>query len=335
MSRLLEVRGLGVRFPVQRSLGARLARRPSAVHVLCDVSLDVERGQTVALVGESGSGKSTLARAVVGLVRAQQGSIRLDGREILGSVEGMRAARRTVAMTFQDPVGSLSPRLTVRALLLEALHLRRLAPADRAGRAAELLSLVGLSADLLGRFPHELSGGQARRVGVARALALEPALLLADEPTSGLDVSVQGEILNLLADVQRRLGLALLLICHDMAVVRVVADRVAVLYLGRVVEEGPVAAVLGAPRHPYTRALLAASPPPDPDLPAIEPELSGDVPSLLRRPPGCELHGRCLFAQERCRQDAPPLVEEAGRSWRCHYPLPTSHDTCNRLHSGA
>lgn len=323
-ARLLEVRGLGVRFPAPRSLAARLAGRSSVVDVLCDVSLDVERGQTVALVGESGSGKSTLARTVVGLVRPHHGSIRLDGREILGSAGRMRAARRTVAMTFQDPVGSLSPRLTVRALLFEALYLRGIATADRARRAAELLSLVGLSSDLLGRFPHGLSGGQARRVGVARALALDPALLLADEPTSGLDVSVQGEILNLLADVQRRLGLALLLICHDMAVVRLVADRVAVLYLGRVVEEGPVAAVLGAPRHPYTRALLAANPPPGPDLPPVEPQLSGDVPSLLCRPSGCELHGRCLLVQERCRREAPPLVEDGGRSWRCHYPLADS-----------
>jgi peptide/nickel transport system ATP-binding protein len=317
---LLDVRGLGVRFPVQRSLAARLAGRPGLVDVLCDVSLEVARGRTVALVGESGSGKSTLARAVVGLVRAHRGSIRLDGREISGSIEGMRAARRAVAMTFQDPVGSLSPRLTVRSLLFEALGLRGRA-GDRAGRASELLSLVGLPPDFLGRFPHELSGGQARRVGVARALALEPELLLADEPTSGLDVSVQGEILNLLVDLQRRLGLALLLICHDMAVVRLVADRVAVLYLGRVVEEGPVEQVLDAPRHPYTRALLAANPPPDPDLPPVEPQLSGDVPSLLRRPSGCELHGRCPLAQERCRREAPRLVEEAGRGYRCHFPL--------------
>lgn len=320
-ARLLEIRGLGVRFPVQRSLAARLAGRSGVADVLCDVSLDVERGQTVALVGESGSGKSTLARAVLGLVRVQHGSIRIDGREISGSAEGMRAARRTVAMTFQDPVGSLSPRLTVRSLLFEALGLRG-RTGDRAGRAAELFSLVGLSSDFLGRFPHELSGGQARRVGVARALALEPELLLADEPTSGLDVSVQGEILNLLVDVQRRLGLALLLICHDMAVVRLVAERVVVLYLGRVVEEGPVDQVLGAPRHPYTRALLAANPPPDPDLPPVEPQLRGDVPSLLRRPSGCELHGRCLLAQERCRREAPLLVDDAGRRCRCHFPLP-------------
>jgi len=317
---LLEIRGLGVRFPVPRSLAARLAGRPGGVDVLCDVSLDVERGRTVALVGESGSGKSTLARAVVGLVRAQQGSIRLDGREISRSAEGMRAARRTVAMTFQDPVGSLSPRLTVRSLLVESLGLRGRA-GNPGARTAELLSLVGLSPDFLGRFPHELSGGQARRVGVARALALEPELLLADEPTSGLDVSVQGEILNLLVDVQRRLRLALLLICHDMAVVRLVADRVAVLYLGRVVEEGPVAAVLARPRHPYTRALVAASPPPDPELPVTEPQLTGDVPSLLHRPPGCELHGRCPLAQERCRREAPALEAHGGRSHRCHFPL--------------
>ena len=318
---LLEVRDLGVRFLVQRALSARLAGKPGHVDVLCNVSLRVERGQTVALVGESGSGKSTLARAVLGLVRAQSGSIALDGREVRGSRQALGEARRRVAMTFQDPVGSLSPRLTVRSLLFEALGLRGHA-GERAGRAAELLSLVGLSPDLLGRFPHELSGGQARRVGVARALALEPELLLADEPTSGLDVSVQGEVLNLLVDVQRRLGLALLLICHDMAVVRLVADRVAVLYLGRVVEEGPVDQVLGAPRHPYTRALLAANPPPDPDLPPVEPQLSGDVPSLLRRPSGCELHGRCPLAQERCRREAPPLIEDAGRGYRCHFPLP-------------
>ncbi|HVS66165.1 MAG TPA: dipeptide/oligopeptide/nickel ABC transporter ATP-binding protein, partial [Thermoanaerobaculia bacterium] len=214
---LLEVRDLCVRFPVKRSLAARLRRRPGSIDALCDVSLRIERGQTVALVGESGSGKSTLARAVLGLVRAQGGSIGLDGRELRGAPSALREARRKVAMTFQDPVGSLSPRLSVRSLLLEALQVRGVPAAERAARVVELLELVGLGPDFLGRFPHELSGGQARRVGVARALALEPELLLADEPTSGLDVSVQGEILNLLVDVQKRLGLALLLICHDMA----------------------------------------------------------------------------------------------------------------------
>jgi len=318
---LLQVRGLDVSFPVSRSLAARLAGRPGSVDVLCGVSLEVERGQSVALVGESGSGKSTLARAIVGLVGAEKGSIAVGGREARGSAGALREARRRVAMTFQDPVGSLSPRLTVRSLLLEALGLRGVATSRRPERAAELLELVGLSSGFLGRFPHELSGGQARRVGVARALALEPELLLADEPTSGLDVSVQGEILNLLVDVQRRLGLALLLICHNMAVVRLVADRVVVLYLGRVVEECPTAEVLAEPRHPYTRALLAASPSADPDRPPIEPELSGDVPSLLRRPAGCELHGRCREAQGRCREEAPELVFAERRGCRCHFPI--------------
>lgn len=318
---LLSIRDLEVSFPLRRSPVARLRGAPARVDVLCGVSLEVPRGQTLAIVGESGSGKSTLARSVVGLVRPRSGSIRLDGVELLASRAVLRRSRRRMAMTFQDPIGSLSPRLPVRSLLFEALQQAGVAKSDRPSRACEVLELVGLRAELLERFPHELSGGQARRVGVGRALALGPELLLADEPTSGLDVSVQGEILNLLSDVQRRLGLTLLLISHDLPVVRHVADRVAVLYLGRVVEEGPVEEVLSRPRHPYTRALVASALVPDPEEPVRPPQLVGEVPSLLRRPAGCELHGRCPIAEERCRREPPPFELEDGHGVRCHFPL--------------
>lgn len=318
---LLEIRDLDVSFPLERSPLARLARAPARVDVLCGVSLEVARGETLAIVGESGSGKSTLARSLVGLVRPRSGSIRLDGIELLESRAVLRRARRRMAMTFQDPIGSLSPRLPVRSLLFEALQLAGVARGKRAAHARELLELVGLRAELLERFPHELSGGQARRVGVARALALGPDLLLADEPTSGLDVSVQGEILNLLVSVQQKLGLTLVLISHDLLVVRHVSDRVAVLYLGRVVEEGPVEEVLARPRHPYTRALVLSALVPDPEQPARSPQLIGEVPSLLRRPAGCELHGRCPIAEERCRHEPPGFVDDDGHGVRCHFPL--------------
>ena len=230
--------------------------------------------------------------------------------------------RREIAMVFQDSVGSLSPRLRVRELLAEpfAIHrVRRDIPAE----VARLLDLVGLPGSLADRYPHQLSGGQARRVGVARALALEPRLLIADEPTAGLDVSVQGEVLNLLGGLRERMGLGMLIITHNLHVARHVADQVAILYLGRVVERGEAEAVFAQPRHPYAAALLSTGPEPDPARRARRLKLHGDVPSLRARPPGCEFHTRCPLARPRCATEPPGLSKEDGREFTCHFPLRT------------
>jgi peptide/nickel transport system ATP-binding protein len=278
-------------------------------------------GETYALVGESGSGKTTLARAVNGLVRIADGEVRFEGQRISGLPERrLGAVRRQIAMVFQDPVGSLSPRLSVRSILAEPFRVHGVA-GDIDAHVRRLLGLVGLPPAFARRYPHQLSGGQARRVGVARALALEPRLVIADEPTAGLDVSVQGEVLNLVNDLQARLGLAVLIITHNLHVVRHVADRMGVMYLGRIVEEGRTEDVFARPRHPYTLALLSANPEPDPDAPKNRVEIEGEVPSLFSRPSGCEFHTRCPFARENCAVDRPELTPDAqGRSFACHYP---------------
>ena len=223
---------------------------------------------------------------------------------------------------FQDPVASLSPRLTVRSLIIEPFHIHEVKLDDPDLRAGELLGLVGLGPEFFGRYPHELSGGQARRVGVARALALEPRLIIADEPTAGLDVSVQGEILNLMAELQERLGLAYLIITHNLPVVRHVSDRLAIMYLGRFVEQGSSERIFARPAHPYTKALLDGIPQPDPDRRRKTVSIEGEVPSLEKRPGGCEFHTRCPYAQARCREEAPGATElEPGHTVRCHFPL--------------
>ncbi len=256
--------------------------------------------------------------------------MRFEGREILGLPERrFGPLRRDMAMMFQDPVGSLSPRRTVRALITEPFAIHGLAGRelgrDPDREAERLCDMVRFPRAFLSRYPHELSGGQARRVGVARALALEPKLVIADEPTAGLDVSVQGEILNLMGDLQAEKGLSYLLITHNLAVVRHVSDRLAIMYLGRIVEEGPTDAVFGAPAHPYTHALVNGVPQPDPDHRSAPAAIVGEVPSLARRPPGCEFHPRCPFARGRCRTDPPlPRVDQSGRTFRCHFPL---HET--------
>jgi len=320
---LLEVTGLRVRF---RRLGALRALlegvRDPYVAAVEDVALAIGRATTFALVGESGSGKTTLGRAIVGLTPAQAGSVRFEGQELLGlSDRALRPWRRQLQMMFQDPVASLSPRLTVRALVGEPLRIHGAAAGDLQPEAPRLLAMVGLGADFLERYPHELSGGQARRVGVARALALEPKLIIADEPTAGLDVSVQGEILNLLARLQDRHGISYLIITHNLPVVRRISERIAIMYLGRFVEEGPTEKVFARPAHPYTLALLAATPRPDPALRRAEVELKGEIPSLAQRPEACEFHTRCPFVQPRCRAEAPQLREVApGHLARCHFP---------------
>lgn len=298
------------------------APRRAPILAVAGVSLDVRRAETFALVGESGSGKTTLARAVNGLQAISAGEIRFEGRRIDALPRAaMKPVRRRMSMMFQDPVGSLSPRMSVGELVSEPFRIHGAGGRDLRAEAERLLSLVGLPADFASRFPHQLSGGQARRVGVARAIALDPALVIADEPTAGLDVSVQGEVLNLLNELRGRLGLAMLIITHNLHVVRHVADRVAVMYLGRFVETGPVGEAFERPAHPYAAALLSASPEPDPGKARERVALPAEPPSLLARPPGCEFHPRCPWARGACRSEPPPLAGDGDRRVACHFPL--------------
>jgi peptide/nickel transport system ATP-binding protein len=313
MSGLLSVRDLHVRYPL----------RGGHVDVVHGVSLDVQRGRTLAIVGESGSGKSTLALALCGLVPLAAGQVRFDGGELARDRNGrLMPDRKRMALMFQDAVGSLSPRMTVRKILAEPRRIHATGTVDADQESSRLLSLVGLGDEIADRFPHQLSGGQARRVGVARALALRPDLLIADEPTAGLDVSVQGEVLNLLARVQRETGLGILVITHNLSVVRHVADDMAIMYLGRFIEQGDSARIFSAPRHPYTAALLSASPSPDPDARRDRIELQGEVPSLRHRPAGCEFHTRCPRARTLCTDAYPGPTQGAGsRVFHCHFPM--------------
>lgn len=321
---LLEVQGLAVRYPSLGPIRARLQGMENRfLDAVIDVSFRVKRGTTLALVGESGSGKSSLGRALVGLTPKAAGRVVFDGAEpLVRNPKGDKAYHRDVAMMFQDPVSSLSPRRNVQALITEPFVVHGMGGRDLAAEAHRLLNLVGLPKDFASRYPHQLSGGQARRVGVARAVALSPKLIIADEPTAGLDVSVQGEILNLLVRLQRELGLTYLIITHNLAVVRHVSDETAIMYMGRFVEQGPTAEIFSNPSHPYTAALIASQPQPDPDLRREDVPLLGEVPSLARRPSGCEFHTRCRYAQEKCRSVL-PMVDARSPShfYRCHYPL--------------
>lgn len=319
MTALLEVENVRVRFPVK-------GRRRAHVHAVDGVSFRIAKGETLALVGESGSGKTTLARAIVGLVPVEEGSIRYQGEELTGlSERELKKYRRDIAMMFQDPIGSLSPRLKVRSLLAEPFLIHGLRDRDLELETERLLEMVGLPLGIAERYPHELSGGQARRIGVARAISLSPKLIIADEPTAGLDVSVQGEVLNLLNALQSKLGTSMLIITHNLSVARHVTARMAVMYLGRLVEEGPTDAIFARPRHPYTLALLSASPRADPDASVERMKLSGEVPSSMNRPAGCAFHPRCPIVQENCRTDEPVETEELGERsehrYRCHHPL--------------
>lgn len=321
---LLELESVRVRF---RSTGAVRALlrgiRDPYLDAVLDVSMTLAEGKTYGLVGESGAGKTTLGRAIIGLVHVHSGSIRFRGEELTGlSHTAFKRHRRHIGMMFQDPVASLSPRLTVRALVTEPFRIHGLAKDGTIEAAARLLEMVGLPRGFFERYPHELSGGQARRVGVARALSLEPSLIIADEPTAGLDVSVQGEILNLMADLQERLGLSYLIITHNLPVVRHVSDRLAIMYLGRIVERGDSDLIFARPAHPYTQALLDGVPQPDPDKRREIVSIEGEVPSLASRPQGCEFHTRCPFVQPRCRAEVPPRSEvEPDHFVRCHFPL--------------
>jgi peptide/nickel transport system ATP-binding protein len=323
MTALLSVEELSVTFRAAGGL-VRLIR-PTAVTrltVLDDVSFTLARGETMGLVGESGSGKTTLARAIIGLLPKSGGRILFDGQD-LKSAGDFRSVRRKAAMMFQDPVASLSPRLRIGSLLTEPFIIHGASMPNRHEKARELLALVGLPTSFAGRFPHELSGGQARRVGVARALALRPRLVIADEPTAGLDVSIQGEVLNLMTRLKRELGLSYIIVTHNLAMVRHVSDRLGIMYLGRLVETGPTQEVFRSPLHPYTLTLIESEPIPDPRKRRRDLAIKGEIPSIVHRPSGCEFHTRCAFAQERCRIETPALAAyAAGRHVRCHFPLP-------------
>ncbi len=304
---LLAIQGLRKEYPVRRGF---FLRREGTLHALDGVDLTVARGECLALVGESGSGKTTLGRCAMRLIEPTAGRILFDGEDLRQlPARELRLRRRRFQMVFQDPYGSLDPRQRVGSIVAEPLEVHAdLDRAARAERVAELLAMVGLAPELAGRYPHALSGGQRQRVAIARALAPAPELLVADEPVSSLDVSVRGQILELLAGLRERLGLAMLLISHDMAAVERLGDRVAVMYLGRIVELAPRAALFRRPLHPYTASLLAAVPVADPARRRIRIALPGEPPSPLAPPSGCPFHPRCPIARPRCAAERPPLV---------------------------
>jgi oligopeptide transport system ATP-binding protein len=315
----LEVRDLSMHFSLRGGLVRRLRGQPSAVLRAVDgLDLELTRGEALGLVGESGCGKSTLGRCIVGLYTPTGGTIRYEGVELQASRD--RAMRRRIQMVFQDPYSSLNPRMTVKQTLSELLRAHDMVPkAQIDARCRELLDLVGLGARSLDAYPRQFSGGQRQRVSIARALALEPELLVADEPVSALDVSVQATVLNLLDELRQKLGLTLLLIAHNMAVVRHVCDRVAVMYLGRIVETAPAGDLYNMPLHPYTEALLSAVPIPDPGAKRRRMVLEGEVPNPIRPPPGCHFHTRCPKAMPVCAVEAPLAKEMApGHSVACH-----------------
>jgi oligopeptide/dipeptide ABC transporter ATP-binding protein len=319
VSLLLEARELVKHF---RTGG--LLRGPGAtVYAVNGVSLELAPGETLGLVGESGSGKSTVGRLVLRLTEPTAGSVRFDGVDLysLGG-KALRSLRRRMQIVFQDPYSSLDPRMRAGPAIAEGLEIHRLVPvAERAARVEALLTEVGLDPSFTEKFPHECSGGQRQRIGIARALALDPAFLVCDEPVSALDVSVQAQVLNLLADLQRRRGLAYLFIAHDLAVVRQLAHRIAVMYFGRIVEQAQTEAVIRSPRHPYTQALLSAVPEPDPARQRVRIVLKGDPPKPTDRPGGCPFVSRCFhrLKSARCGSELPPLRPVGQTLVACHY----------------
>jgi oligopeptide transport system ATP-binding protein len=316
---LLEVENLAKHFPVRSGL---LARQTGTVRAVDGVSFTLRRGETLALVGESGCGKSTTGRLVLRLIEPTAGRVVIDGTDVtrLSQAE-LRSLRRRMQIVFQDPFASLNPRMSIGDILAEPLLLHGVCTRETVGeRVRELLAIVGLAAAYAERYPHEFSGGQRQRIGVARALATQPDLIVCDEPVSALDVSIQAQVVNLLQDLQARFHMSYLFIAHDLAVVRHIADRVAVMYLGRIVEIADKAVLYTAPKHPYTRALLAAAPVPRPGAKTDRMVLAGDVPSPMKPPPGCSFHTRCPFATDICRSQAPaPRVFADGATVACHH----------------
>jgi oligopeptide transport system ATP-binding protein len=317
---LLRVSNLVKTFPVR---GGVLAGAKEQVHAVDDVSFDIGAGETLGLVGESGCGKSTTGRCILRLIEPTAGKVWLEGRSVTG-IDGkaLGALRRDMQIIFQDPFAPLNPRMTVGAIIGEALIIHKLTRTRAAfeNRIVELLALVGLNPNHITRYPHEFSGGQRQRIGIARALAVSPKLIVCDEPVSALDVSIQAQIINLLADLQEQFGLAYLFIAHDLAVVRHISTRVAVMYLGRIVELAPVLELYKNPRHPYTEALLSAVPIPDPTMRRHRIRLKGEVPDPIRPPSGCHFHTRCPIRQlPLCSTEKPPLKKTADGHWvACH-----------------
>jgi len=319
---LLEVSGLKVHFPIR---GGVLRRRTGTVRAVDGVDLRVERGETLALVGESGCGKTTTGKTILRLIEPTEGAIRFNGEDIAAlSQSALAPYRRRMQIVFQDPYASLNPRMTVEGILSAPFDIHGIGDrADRRDRIAALLALVGLPAEAARRYPHEFSGGQRQRIGIARALALEPELIVGDEPVSALDVSIQAQIINLMRDIQARMGLSYILISHNLAVVNHIADRVAVMYLGRIVETAPREQLFFDARHPYTQALLSAVPEPIPGGKRTRTVLQGDVPSPANPPSGCVFHPRCPIAVAACSRVVPAARAVApGHSVACHLVTP-------------
>jgi oligopeptide/dipeptide ABC transporter ATP-binding protein len=319
---LLEVAGLQKYFPVRRGV---LQRQSGAVQAVDGLDFTVRRGETLSLVGESGCGKTTTGRLLTRLLEPTAGTIEFDGRDITHlSMGQMRPLRKDIQMVFQDPYSSLNPRHTIGTIVGAPFRLQKVQTPNGVKKAVQdLLELVGLSPEHYNRYPHEFSGGQRQRIGIARTLALRPKLIVADEPVSALDVSIQAQVINLLEDLQQELDLTYVMIAHDLSIVRHVSDRVAVMYLGKIVEIGEASQVYKAPKHPYTVALMSAVPLPDPSRRTKRDRirLSGDVPSPLNPPPACRFHTRCWKAQDICRTVEPPLAELAtGQLAACHFP---------------
>jgi peptide/nickel transport system ATP-binding protein len=330
---LVEIKGLKKYFPIRKGV---LQREFARVHAVDDVTLTVRKGETIGLVGESGCGKSTLGRCVVRLLEPTAGDIVFDGRSI-GKLRprALRPLRREMQMVFQDPYASLNPRKRVGTIISDPMKIHGIGDRrERKKRVEELLEVVGLSPEHYNRFPHEFSGGQRQRIGVARALALRPRLVVADEPVSALDVSIQAQMVNLLEDLQDEFGLTYVFIAHDLGVVRHVSDRIAVMYLGKLVELSPAEELYTRPIMPYTEALLSAVPIPDPDLSEKRERivLQGDVPSPIRPPSGCRFHPRCRYATDICSQIEPPLVDYGnGHLAACHHPLNVDKATLEQV----
>ena len=317
---LLKVRDLRKRFAVK---GGIFSRTVDQVHAVDGVSFEIGKGETLGLVGESGCGKSTTGRCILRLIEPSSGEVWFQGNDVtrMGG-DQLRSLRRDMQIIFQDPYASLNPRLKVGAIIGEALTIHKLAPTQKAmeDRVVQLLETVGLQPDHMHRFPHEFSGGQRQRIGIARALAVEPKLIVCDEPVSALDVSIQAQVINLLEDLQEEFGLTYLFIAHDLSVVEHISTRVAVMYLGRVVEIAPSRELYDNPLHPYTEALLSAVPIPDPTVKRKRIMLQGDVPNPIRPPSGCHFHTRCPIAKPDCAQRTPELRESKPGHWvSCHY----------------